>query len=87
MRASRGWKFFNKVGIAAVREKSMRMTARLMEGARARGCARTRPKIGERAGPVSIECPHAYEVCGNSSHETYLSTTGLKAGYVFATFL
>ena len=51
-------------GIAAVREKSMRLTARLMDGARARGWrANTPENPAERAGTVSIECPHAYEVC------------------------
>src|SRR3982074_345893 len=59
-----GLEILNKVGIAAVREKSMRLTARLTDGARARGWrANTPEKPAERAGTVSIECPHAYEVC------------------------
>jgi kynureninase len=59
-----GLEILNKVGIAAIRGKSMLMTARLIEGARAR-CWRvnTPENPRERAGTVSIECPHAYEVC------------------------
>jgi kynureninase len=59
-----GLEILNKVGIATIREKSMLMTARLIEGARARGWRVNTPeKPKERAGTVSIECPHAYEVC------------------------
>src|ERR1700682_2840491 len=54
----------NKVGVAAIREKSVRMTTRLIEGARARGWRVNTPENpAERAGTVSVECPHAYEVC------------------------
>jgi kynureninase len=59
-----GLEILNKVGIAAIREKSMRMTARLIEGAKSRGWRVNTPENpAERAGTVSIECPHAYEVC------------------------
>jgi kynureninase len=59
-----GLEILNKVGIAAIREKSMFMTARLIEGARARGWRVNTPESAtERAGTVSMECPHAYEVC------------------------
>src|SRR5712692_7290140 len=59
-----GLEILNKVGIVAIREKSMRVTARLIEGARSRGWRVNTPeKAEERAGTVSIECPHAYEVC------------------------
>jgi kynureninase len=54
----------NKVGIAAIREKSIGMTTRLMEGAESRGWRVNTPdKPEERAGTVSVDCPHAYEVC------------------------
>jgi len=54
----------NKVGIAVIREKSIRMTTRLIEGAKSRGWPVNTPeKPAERAGTVSVECPHAYEVC------------------------
>jgi len=52
------------VGIHAIREKSMSMTARLIEGAKARGWRVNTPdNPAERAGTVSIDCPHANEVC------------------------
>jgi kynureninase len=59
-----GLDILNKVGITAIREKSMRMTARLTDGAKSRGWhVNTPDNPAERAGTVSIECPHAYEVC------------------------
>ena len=59
-----GLDILNKVGIPAIREKSMRMTARLIEGAKARGWRVNTPEnLAERAGTVSVECPHAPEVC------------------------
>jgi kynureninase len=59
-----GLEILNKIGIAAIREKSMRMTARLIEGVHARGWRVNTPEMpAERAGTVSVECPHAYEVC------------------------
>ena len=59
-----GLDILNKVGIAAIREKSMRMTTRLIEGAKSRGWRVNTPENpAERAGTISIECPHASEVC------------------------
>ena len=59
-----GLDILNKVGIHAIREKSMSMTARLIEGAKARGWRVNTPdNPAERAGTVSIDCPHANEVC------------------------
>jgi kynureninase len=58
-----GLDILNKVGVPAVREKSLRMTSRLMEKARSQGWQLNTPeKPSERAGTVSIDCPHAYEV-------------------------
>jgi kynureninase len=54
----------NRIGITAIREKSMRMTARLMDGAKARGWRVNTPENpAERGGTVSVDCPHAAEVC------------------------
>ena len=40
------------------------MTTRLLKGAKPRGWKINTPENpAERAGTVSIECPHAYEVC------------------------
>jgi kynureninase len=59
-----GLDILNAVGIAAIREKSIRMTARLIEGAKSRGWRVNTPEnCAERAGTVSIDCPHAAEVC------------------------
>jgi kynureninase len=59
-----GLDIVNEVGIAAIREKSIRMTTRLIEGAKSRGWRVNTPEHpAERGGTVSIECPHAFEVC------------------------
>ena len=59
-----GLEILNKVGVRAIREKSIRMTTRIFEGACARGWrVNTAENPAERAGTVSIDCPHAFEVC------------------------
>ena len=59
-----GLDILNKIGITAIREKSIRMTTRLIAGAKSRGWRVNTPENpAERAGTVSIECPHAFEVC------------------------
>jgi kynureninase len=58
-----GLGILNQVGAKAIRAKSVRMTTRLIEGARGRGwCVNTPENSAERAGTVSIDCPHAMEV-------------------------
>lgn len=58
-----GLEILNKAGIGRIREKSMLMTARLFEGAKARGWRVNTPENpAERAGTVSVDCPHAAEV-------------------------
>ncbi len=59
-----GLAILNQVGAAAIREKSVRMTTRLFEGARARGWqVNTAENPAERAGTISVDCQHAAEVC------------------------
>jgi kynureninase len=59
-----GLDILNNAGIGPIREKSMRMTARLFEGAQAHGWRVNTPENpAERAGTVSVDCPHAAEVC------------------------
>jgi len=59
-----GLEILNKAGIHAIRRKSLGMTTRLLEGAKARGwTVNTSENPAERAGTVSIDCPHSYEVC------------------------
>jgi kynureninase len=76
-----GLDILNAVGIAAIREKSMRMTTRLLEGAKAR-CWRvnTPENPTERAGTVSIDCPHAAEVCSELLAREILVDYRPKAG-------
>src|SRR6266576_2682565 len=59
-----GLDILKQIGIAPIREKSVRMTTRLIEGAKSRGWQVNTPENpDERAGTVSVECPHAYAVC------------------------
>jgi len=59
-----GLEILNEAGIGTIREKSMRMTARLFEAAKAQGWRVNTPaNPAERAGTVSVDCPHAPEVC------------------------
>ena len=59
-----GLDIVNQVGVSAIREKSLNMTACLLEGAKSRGWQVNTPeKSAERAGTVSVDCPHAAEVC------------------------
>jgi kynureninase len=58
-----GLAILNEVGAKAIREKSVRMTTRVLEGAKARGWrVNTQENPAERAGTVSVECSHAMEV-------------------------
>lgn len=59
-----GLEILNKAGIGSIREKSKRMTARLFEAAKSHGWRVNTPENpAERAGTVSVDCPHAAEVC------------------------
>jgi len=59
-----GLDIINNAGIPAVRAKSVAMTTRLLTGAQSRGWRVNTPENpAERGGTVSIDCPHAYEVC------------------------
>jgi kynureninase len=59
-----GLEILKQIGIKPIREKSIRMTTRLIDGAKSRGWTVNTPdNPAERAGTVSVECPHAYEVC------------------------
>ncbi len=59
----RPFDIIREVGVARIREKSIRQTARLIAGAKARGWRVNTPADpAERGGTVSVECPHAAEV-------------------------
>jgi kynureninase len=58
-----GLEIIHKAGINAIREKSMRMTKRIFEASKAHGWrVNTSENPTERAGTVSVDCPHAAEV-------------------------
>ncbi len=62
--AQPGLRIVTEVGVDRIREKSMRQTARLIELADAHGWRVNTPRNpAERGGTVSIEMPHAPEVC------------------------
>jgi kynureninase len=76
-----GLGILNAVGIAAIRNKSMRMTTRLFEGAKARGWRVNTPENpAERGGTVSIDCPHAAKVCSELLAREILVDYRPKAG-------
>jgi kynureninase len=76
-----GLDILNAVGVAAIREKSIRMTTRLLEGAKARGWRVNTPENpSERAGTVSIDCPHAAQVCSELLAREILVDYRPKAG-------
>jgi kynureninase len=59
-----GLKIIREAGAKAIREKSKRQTAKLIELADQRGWPVHTPRDAEqRAGTVSIDMPHAKEVC------------------------
>ncbi|MGB6875634.1 MAG: aminotransferase class V-fold PLP-dependent enzyme [Candidatus Acidiferrales bacterium] len=58
-----GLEIIRNVGIDSIRKKSVRQTTQLIDGALQRGWRVNSPRdSSERAGTVSIDCPHAQEV-------------------------
>jgi kynureninase len=58
-----GPKILRRAGVAAIREKSVRLTSRLIELADARGYTVNAPRDpARRGGTVAIDVPHGYEV-------------------------
>jgi kynureninase len=61
--AAEGPKILRRAGVGAIREKSVRLTSRLIELAEARGYTVNAPRDpSRRAGTVAIDVPHGYEV-------------------------
>ncbi|HEX3544475.1 MAG TPA: aminotransferase class V-fold PLP-dependent enzyme [Candidatus Acidoferrum sp.] len=76
-----GLEIINKVGVAAIREKSLRMTARILAGAKSRNWHVNTPENdAERAGTVSVECPNAADVCQELVKRNILVDYRPKAG-------
>ena len=61
--AAEGSKILRRAGVDAIREKSVRLTSRLIELADARGYTVNAPRDpSRRGGTVAIDVPHGYEV-------------------------
>src|SRR5205823_2180222 len=61
--AAEGPKILRRAGIEAIREKSLRLTSRLIELADARGYTVNAPRDPQRrGGTVALDVPHGYEV-------------------------
>ena len=61
--AAEGPKILRRAGITAIREKSLRLTSRLIELADARGYRVNAPREPDRrGGTVALDVPHGYEV-------------------------
>jgi kynureninase len=61
--AAEGPKILRRAGIDAIRAKSLRQTARLIEMADARGLTVRAPRDPDRrGGTVAVDMPHAYEI-------------------------
>jgi kynureninase len=61
--AAEGPKILRRVGVAAIREKSLRLTSRLIELADERGFKVNAPRDpAQRGGTVAVDVPHGYEV-------------------------
>ncbi|HEX8136286.1 MAG TPA: aminotransferase class V-fold PLP-dependent enzyme [Pyrinomonadaceae bacterium] len=61
--AESGYQIINEIGVASIREKSVRQTARLIELAQAEGFQVTSPaNASERGGTITIADPHAASI-------------------------
>ena len=61
--AAEGPKILRRVGVAAIREKSLRLTTRLIDLADERGFKVNAPRDpAQRGGTVALDIPHGYEV-------------------------
>ena len=75
----------SEVGIAAIRDKSMRQTARLIALAEAHGWQVNTPRDpNRRGGTVSVDMPHAHEVCAKLLERDILVDFRPKAGVRFS---
>ena len=83
--AQPGLRIVAEVGVAAIREKSRRHTARLIELADARGWPVNTPRDPDRrGGTVSIEMPHSQDVCARLLERDILVDWRPKAGVRFS---
>ena len=79
--AAEGPKILRRAGIAAIREKSVRLTSRLIELADERGYAVNAPRDpARRGGTVAVDVPHAYEVTQHLLSQNILVDYRVGAG-------
>jgi kynureninase len=80
-----GLKIIREIGVERIREKSKKMTARLIELADQRGWKVNAPRDPEqRGGTVAINMPNAYEVCQELLRRDVLVDFRPKAGVRFS---
>jgi kynureninase len=86
--AVEGAKIIHEAGIAAIREKSVRQTSRLIDLADERGFKVFSPRDpSQRAGTVTLDVPHAYEISqlliSRSILVDYRAGAGIRAAPFF----
>jgi kynureninase len=80
-----GLKIIREAGVARIREKSKKMTARLIELADKRGWPVNAPRNAEqRGGTVAIDMPNAKEVCQELLRRDVLVDFRPRAGVRFS---
>jgi kynureninase len=80
-----GLKIIREAGVERIREKSKKMTARLIELADQRGWRVNAPRDPElRGGTVAIDMPNAQEVCAELLRRDVLVDFRPKAGVRFS---
>ncbi len=79
--AAEGPKILRRAGIAAIREKSLRLTSRLIELADARGYTVNAPRDpAQRGGTVAMDVPHGYEITQHLLSQNILVDYRVGAG-------
>jgi len=79
--AAEGAKILRKAGIEAIREKSLRLTSRLIELADARGYTVFAPRDPrQRGGTVALDVPHGYEITQHLLSQNILVDYRVGAG-------
>jgi kynureninase len=79
--AAEGPKIIRRAGIAVIREKSVRLTSRLIELADERGYGVNAPRNpAQRGGTVALDVPHAYEVTQHLLSQNILVDYRVGAG-------
>ena len=79
--AAEGPKILRRAGVAAIREKSLRLTSRLIALADERGFQVNAPRDpAQRGGTVAVDVPHGYEVTQHLLSQNILVDYRVGAG-------